>query len=429
MPPKKDSGGLKGRGFVYFSNASPKSQSPPVGVDRRPLCTRSNKSVAREINNDSVSTDGSTPREFKGRVPMRAKSVINPREEVKETLLDIPSNLRGVAASAQVKLNKKVALRSPRVKQGSAINTDRCNAPEISLKDSNTANSHLEYAHQFRNIHKVMHVSPDVGSPSGDTIMPKSTLRSVSVRRNTEVKEYRQFRHLSCTSSCRDVLPDSVRLYPSIPRTECFKWMPIIFVMYAIIILIASFPLFTSLESPEYDITRYYVMSIPELQRKYNIAVFELTNPAMMEEQYRVVSNESVTILHETMSQYKPNDSLGYCQMALAYNMARYRAKLYVRSRDRSLYNQLIVYPMQDMYKFSFVRHSLSFSLKLFLRNPFTALHYRVWDGLKCLKQDEKLPCPSWEFLKEKFESIYGHYPQESDVMAMKLLYMWQAKL
>ncbi|PBJ75649.1 hypothetical protein BCY84_10807 [Trypanosoma cruzi cruzi] len=167
-------------------------------------------------------------------------------------------------------------------------------------------------------------------------------------------------------------------------------------------------PLLIQQTGPEDVFVRHYVDSVSELQFIYEVPYMSLSFHEARRLYLRVLS-ETLERLERATSHMRPPDTdvnaqiLYYKQMIRAYLALRHRARLYARSRDRSRLNQFVFNPLRDVWYYGILRNGFKMTLyELILEPSFSLFLARVKDIALCLRQDEKLPCPTLAYLEER---------------------------
>ncbi|EKF32441.1 hypothetical protein MOQ_003703 [Trypanosoma cruzi marinkellei] len=167
-------------------------------------------------------------------------------------------------------------------------------------------------------------------------------------------------------------------------------------------------PLLMGQTGPEDAFVRHYVDSVSELQFIYEVPYMSLSFNEARRLYLRVLS-ETLERLERATSHLRPPDTdvkaqiLYHKQMIRAYLALRHRARLYARSRDRSRLNQFVFNPLRDVWYYGILRNGFKMTLyELMLEPSFSLILTRVNDITVCLRQDEKLPCPTLAYLEER---------------------------
>ncbi|RNF26670.1 uncharacterized protein Tco025E_01068 [Trypanosoma conorhini] len=166
-------------------------------------------------------------------------------------------------------------------------------------------------------------------------------------------------------------------------------------------------PLLMRQNSPEEAFVRHYVDSVSELQFIYEVPYMSLSANEARRLYLRVLS-ETLERLERSTFHMSPNTNvkaqiLYYKQMIRAYAAVRHRVRLYARSRERSRLNQFVINPLRDAWQYGILRHGLTKTIyEVILEPSFLRLWARVKDIAVCLRQDEKMPCPTLAYLQEE---------------------------
>jgi hypothetical protein len=169
-------------------------------------------------------------------------------------------------------------------------------------------------------------------------------------------------------------------------------------------------PLFIRFDSPEDALVRDFVPSVSQLQNLYQQPVLGL-NESETRCLYLRVLEDRQEALERALAPFVANldaattdqQVLRLEQVARAHHMLRHRVRLYARSRDSSILNQLIFYPFRDPFVYGLVRHGWGDTLfALFWKPDVSDLLARVQETAVCMRQSEHMPCPSYALIEEK---------------------------
>ncbi|KEG12742.1 hypothetical protein DQ04_01451010 [Trypanosoma grayi] len=166
-------------------------------------------------------------------------------------------------------------------------------------------------------------------------------------------------------------------------------------------------PLMLRLEGPEDVLVRHYVDTVSELQFIYGVPHMSLNSNETRRLYLRLLS-ETLERFERATSHLKPGvdfnaQVLYYKRMIKAYQTIRHRAQLYARSRNRSRVRQYVLDPLRDAWHYGLLRHGVAPTLRdVFWEPSLSRMWARMKDSVVCLRQDEKMPCPTLAYLQER---------------------------
>lgn len=204
----------------------------------------------------------------------------------------------------------------------------------------------------------------------------------------------------------------------------CFQLTGVALLALVMILAAVVFaaPLFIRFDSAEDTFVRDFVPSVSQLQNLYQQPVFGL-NASETRCLYLRVLEDRQDALERAVAPYVASldtattdqQVLRLEQVARAHHMLRHRVRLYARSRDNSIVNQLVFYPFRDSFVYGLIRHGWADTMfALFWRPDVSDLFARVVEGAVCMRQSEHMPCPSFAFVEEKAVRAVKRRQQQS---------------
>ncbi|ESL05528.1 hypothetical protein TRSC58_06820 [Trypanosoma rangeli SC58] len=196
-------------------------------------------------------------------------------------------------------------------------------------------------------------------------------------------------------------------LHHSLARCSRVTFFLFITCLFVAVWGVMAAPLFMRQNSLEDAFVRHYVNSVSELQFIYEVPYMSLNADEARRLYLRVLS-ETLERLERSTSHMRPNTDvkeqiLYYNQMIEAYVAVRHRARLYARSRERSRLNQFVINPLRDVWHYGILRHGFTKTLhEVIVERSFSRFWARVKDIAVCLRQDEKMMCPTLAYLQER---------------------------
>lgn len=191
----------------------------------------------------------------------------------------------------------------------------------------------------------------------------------------------------------------------------CFQLSGVLLLAAVLLLgaVVLAAPLFLRFDSVEDLFVRDFVPSVSQLQKLYQEPAFGL-NASETRCLYLRVLEDRQGALERALAPYVANTEadaadqvLRLEQVSRAHHMLRHRVRLYARSRDNSILNHLIFYPLRDPIVYGLIRHGWADTLKaLFWKPDVQDLFGRVLEAAVCAGQSEQMPCPSFAFVEEK---------------------------
>ncbi|ORC92998.1 uncharacterized protein TM35_000023240, partial [Trypanosoma theileri] len=206
----------------------------------------------------------------------------------------------------------------------------------------------------------------------------------------------------------------------SMARCSRLTTLIVVTLFFIAVWAVMAAPLFIRLDRPEDVFVRYYVDTVSELQFIYEVPYISLSGNDTKRLYLRVLS-ETLERLERSTSHLKPeanpsSQALYYKRMIRAYQAVQHRSRLYARSRGRNVFHQFIFYPLHDAWVYGLMRHGFTQTLRdLIWDFSLSNIWLRFRDAALCLRQDEKIPCPTLTYLQERQQQQQEEEQEEEE--------------
>ena len=213
------------------------------------------------------------------------------------------------------------------------------------------------------------------------------------------------------------------------PDFKC-SWKIKVFIIFFSAVFFASclvniMPTFINHLDSDHALVTRFIPALPTMQRDFRTPAYTISD-IRVEGLRREVARDLSDRVVEFLRRDTPEDAAGFRQATSAFLAAHHSANLYARSRGSNILRHYVLDPALDAWQATIARHDLYYTLwEVVTLRGLWRMPIRVWDGLVCIKQDEKLPCQSLPYHLEQFEEIHGRYPNMKDAAEAREFAYW----